>query len=135
VLIAHHGQQVLVRAGHLADHGIKGARLCLGMQGASYFHLFLARHALLWSNDVLSESFYPGPIALQSLDVENCRALLAAFPALALTVTGQVATDAVYGPMIRPMLSRKEAVRAGWASLERVQDTRSRYLPKALQAG
>ncbi|MGO4909168.1 Hint domain-containing protein [Pseudorhodobacter sp. W20_MBD10_FR17] len=124
VLIAHRGQQVLVRAGHLADHGIKGARQCLGMQRASYYHLFLARHALLWSNGVLSESFYPGPIALQSLGAESCRALILAYPALAPAMTGQAATCAVYGPPARLILPRKDAGRAGWAGVTQLQSVR-----------
>lgn len=120
VLITHQGQQVFVRAGHLADHGIKGARQCRGARSTSYYHLFLANHALLWSNGVLSESFYPGPMALQSLEPASCFALLLAFPALAGRFVGQVGSHAVYGPPARPVLARRDVMSAGWTGISQI---------------
>lgn len=124
VLIQHDGQQVFVRAGHLADHGAKGVRQCKGARGATYYHVFLANHALLWTNGLLTESFYPGPIALQSLAPESCRTLLVAFPKLAAMLFSLHDCTTIYGSTARLILPRKSASNAVWAGLTQA-DTNS----------
>lgn len=67
------------------------ARDCVDGSGVSqpedtraveYFHFMLARHALVWANGMLAESFYPGPIARQSLDPLALGRLIKLYPEL-----------------------------------------------------
>lgn len=59
---------ILVRAKHLAQFGLFGARRLNGNPRHVRFHHFmLPRHALVRADDVWCESFWPGPLALASL--------------------------------------------------------------------
>lgn len=53
-----------------------------GRRAVEYFHFMLDGHALVWANGLLAESFYPGPIARQSLDPMARTRLLALYPDL-----------------------------------------------------
>ena len=56
----------LIRARHLADWG-QGARVARGIGAVTYHHLLLPRHALIRAEGALTESFYPGRMALAAL--------------------------------------------------------------------
>ena len=66
--------EVLVTAKDLVD----GQHITIDAQRASvtYFHMLLPRHAVLWANNVETESFHPASGALQSLqDSDRVRLL------------------------------------------------------------
>jgi hypothetical protein len=47
-----------------------------------YFHFMFDKHALVWANGLLSESFFPGPIARRSLDPISRARLVSIYPSL-----------------------------------------------------
>lgn len=53
------------------------------VKAVEYFHFMFNRHALVWANGMLAESFYPGPVARQSLDAIAHARLTALYPELA----------------------------------------------------
>ncbi len=46
------------------------------LNDVTYYHILLPQHAILWANGAATESFYPGPEALKSLDPEQLDGLL-----------------------------------------------------------
>ncbi|WP_299648204.1 Hint domain-containing protein [uncultured Tateyamaria sp.] len=54
-----------------------------GQKAVEYFHFMFDAHALVWANGMLAESFYPGPVARQSLDPMARGRLVALYPKLA----------------------------------------------------
>ncbi|EAR50584.1 type I secretion target repeat protein [Oceanicola granulosus HTCC2516] len=79
---------------------LPGARILRGRRRVTYVHLLLARHAVLCAEGALTESFFPGPMALAALS-DKARAQV-------FRLTG-----GEYGPLARPQVSRREA--EGWA--------------------
>ena len=73
----------LVRAAHLARMAGGRARVMQGRRGVTYVHLLFDAHQIVWSNDLPSESFYPGPQALAMLHPPELREVLQLFPDLA----------------------------------------------------
>lgn len=70
--------------------------------GAVYYSLVFDQHELLFANDTVVESFYPGPIGVAGLSMFDQLRLKTLFPRLANGVrTG-------YGPLVRPDLKRRE---------------------------
>ena len=53
-----------------------------GQRAVEYFHFMVDEHALVWANGMLAESFYPGPVARQSLDPVARGRLLQLYPDL-----------------------------------------------------
>lgn len=70
--------KVLVAAKALL--GRPGIRMLQGRRQVEYLHLLFDRHQVIWSNDLPSESFYPGRMALIGLDAETRREVLEIFP-------------------------------------------------------
>jgi len=66
------GSAVFVRARHLAEE-TRLASFAKGRTSVAYHHLFFERHEILFSNGRLSESFYPGPMALTLMDPSELR--------------------------------------------------------------
>ena len=61
------GDEMLVRAIHLARlHGGK-ARVARGIRAVTYIHLMFDAHQIVFANGAPTESFYPGPTALAAL--------------------------------------------------------------------
>ncbi len=52
-------------------------------QAVEYHHFMFDTHALVWANGMLAESFYPGPVARQSLDPLARARLISLYPELA----------------------------------------------------
>lgn len=71
--------------------------------GVTYFHIMLDRHALVWSNGLLSESFHPADAGIASLTGAARAELFARFPAL------EARGAAAYGPSCLPTLRGFEA--------------------------
>ncbi|MEM7487779.1 MAG: Hint domain-containing protein [Pseudomonadota bacterium] len=100
------GAEALVRAVHLARASDHGVRMADVTGPVFYVHLLLARHHVLVSNGIASESFYPGPWALSGLDPRDLMDLAVMYPHL-----GRLPPEDAYGPTARPFMSPK-ALRA-----------------------
>lgn len=100
------GQHVYVRAKHLAEE-TRLASFARGRKQVTYVHALLDKHATLISNDIPSESFYPGPMALKMLSVFSRMSLYAEFPQL----IGNPC-EIAYGARAARVLTRKELRKA-----------------------
>jgi len=72
-----------------------------GLEGIEYFHLMFDRHQIISTNGAMTESFQPGPTAMQEVDRPARREILSLFPDLATDAGG-------YGPAARRALSVAE---------------------------
>ncbi|MEI4488416.1 Hint domain-containing protein [Frigidibacter sp. MR17.14] len=106
--IQHPGGARLVRAGHLADHGVPGIRIARGAREVTYCHLLLPRHAIIRAQGVPVETLWPGPVAMAGLGPELRLSLIRAHPRLARAVLGFAPVEPVYGPRALPVLRRRE---------------------------
>ncbi|ESW59590.1 MAG: type I secretion protein, partial [Rhodobacter sp. CACIA14H1] len=114
ILMRLEGEEVLVRAIHLARNGLRGVRVAQGTRQVVYHHILLPEHAVLDAGGLLSESFYPGPTGLEML-AHGQRVEVAA-----LLATGYVAKPGhqaqtlaeIYGPTVRRVLTGKEVATA-----------------------
>jgi hypothetical protein len=98
----------LIRARHLAEAG-RMARVARGVRQVSYHHLLLPKHAMVWAEAALVESFYPGKMAVAGLSREArislCRVIVDLY-----AMTGAAALDARYGPRCQAVLTRRQAL-------------------------
>lgn len=92
--------EVLVPAKALT--GLPGIRWLNGTRRVEYYALMLANHAVICAEGADVESFYPGPVALQSLNEQARDGLFARFPDLA-------SDPASYGPLSRTSLTFRKA--------------------------
>ncbi|SIO45476.1 Hint domain-containing protein [Octadecabacter temperatus] len=110
------GANIYVWAKHLPLE-TRLALFARGLRRITYVHVLLDQHATLISNDIPSESFYPGPVALQMLPILNRLKLYAVIPDLL-----DCPVEQAYGSRAEPVLSRKEmreiAKVGGLASLD-----------------
>lgn len=82
--------------------GLPGVRLMQGKRQVTYHHLMFARHEIVVSNGLASESFYPGPTAMKMLSAGQRAEVLAIWPDLGDDPT------AAYGPTARRSLTVSE---------------------------
>jgi Ca2+-binding RTX toxin-like protein len=73
------GDEVLVRATHLARLRGGKARVAEGRKSVTYIHLMFEAHQIIFANGAPSESFYPGPQALNMLHGAAARDLKSLF--------------------------------------------------------
>ncbi|MEO8244451.1 MAG: Hint domain-containing protein [bacterium] len=113
VVSPQHGMQVegpggarLIRARHLALLGL-GARVARGIREISYHHLLLPEHSLILAEGRVSESFYPGRMALAALSTAERVAVARSI----MTVRGGGSGDLaqIYGPRCLALLTLREA--------------------------
>jgi hypothetical protein len=78
-----------------------------GAKAVTYYHVMLARHAIIQANGALYESFYPGPTALNMLNWRQNSELIALFLGLRRW------SEAGYGGMARRCLTRRRTERLG----------------------
>lgn len=116
VLMLLDGDEVLVRAVHLARHGYRGCRVAEGARRITYHHILLPEHAVLDADGLAAESLYPGRHAVAPLDrkarVEIAAAVLALHRTGKEEVVGLADLARIYGPTARPVLSGTEVARA-----------------------
>lgn len=102
------GRGALIRARHLVDAGLPGARIARGVTQVDYHHILLDRHAIVWAGGARMESLYPGAQALLALPwaqrLHIASLIRGAHPALAQITLNDL--PAAYGPRIYPLLSR-----------------------------
>jgi len=83
--------------------GLAGVRVMAGKKEAEYFHLLMAQHEILIAQGVETESFYPGPTALQMMSAGQRASLLAVVPTL------RDDPENGYGPTARKKITRRQA--------------------------
>ena len=101
---------VLVPASGLTS--LPGIRQMKGKRRIAYYHILLERHAILKAEGLASESFYPGPTAMQMLRPDQRQDIERHFPTL------QDQGVSAYGPTVRLCLTFTEtrALAAGMKS-------------------
>ena len=93
------GEEQFLRATLMPALPWSGVRQARGTRQVTYVHLMTPRHEVIFAEGVATETFFPGPQALQSLSAEDRRELLHLFPEL--RVQG-------YGALARADLARKD---------------------------
>ncbi|WP_417522778.1 Hint domain-containing protein [Marinovum sp.] len=108
------GSDHLVRAIHLTDTA-KGVRIARGKREVTYVHLLFARHEVVFAEGIPSESFYPGPNALNVMSPYARAELFRHIPGLAgqASLPDRSRVEAVYGPTARPFAKRAEIAGLG----------------------
>ncbi|WP_434620089.1 Hint domain-containing protein [Tabrizicola sp. M-4] len=110
VLATVDGQEMLVRAKHLAELGDTRFRIAKGRKEVGYHHLLLDRHALIFANGMATETLYPGPMAVAALGPIVAAEIARAFPLLAPVLAGTADAAELYGPTVRPVAKRRQIV-------------------------
>jgi hypothetical protein len=96
------GKRFYTRAKHLAEE-TPLASFARGPKRVTYVHVLLDHHATLSSNDIPSESFYPGMLAQESLPATSRKELHSVLPGLI-----RKSVEEVYGPRVSQVIDRKE---------------------------
>ena len=99
------------RAKHLVGH-TSGVRLARGKKSVTYIHLMFESHEVIFAENVASESFYPGPMALEQMTPQDRLAFSQVLPGLSLGF-GKVTREQVgrvYGATARKFLSKKSVI-------------------------
>ena len=117
VLAEVDGQEMLVRAKHLAETGDVRFRIAKGRREVGYHHLLLKRHGIVFAQGMAAETMYPGPMAVAALGPKVAREIAEAFPLLAPVLAGIVEAEVLYGPTVRPVAKRKMIFRAHAADM------------------
>ena len=99
---AAQNRPVFVRAKHLALE-TPMATIVHTLRQLTYVHILLDQHASLISNDIPSESFYPGQIALRTMSMFDRLRLCVLLPRLM-----QDPVELAYGPRAAPLLRKPE---------------------------
>ena len=99
------GQDHLVRAKHLVDAPKSRVRVARGKRRVTYVHLLFDRHEVIFAENVMAESLYPGLQAFQTLGGAAMSDLLTHLPS-----TDPANPAASFGATVRPFLKRKEAL-------------------------
>ncbi|SEN33648.1 Hint domain-containing protein [Loktanella fryxellensis] len=113
ILLRHDGEERFFRATHLARMAGGGVRVAHGVRRVSYVHILFERHQIVLSNGIWTESFYPGPQAMASIDAAARRELLTLFPALSQGVAAAIglpARDILRRLCLPPTLHALQAV-------------------------
>ena len=79
---ARGGDERLVRAKHLAELQGGAARRMNGCRSVTYIHLLFEGHQLIQADGCWSESLYPGPVALGTMEQKARDEVLELFPEL-----------------------------------------------------
>lgn len=90
---------------------LKGIRIMNGRSFISYHHVLLPQHSVITAEGVLTESFFPGPMAMATLSEIQREQIYAFFPGLRHDL------QSGYGSLARPALSVQEAKQ--WARKQR----------------
>ncbi|MCB1335939.1 MAG: Hint domain-containing protein [Maritimibacter sp.] len=118
LLLATDAGPRLVRARHVAEVlGGGYGRIDRKVFGVTYVHVMFDRHELVFAEGAVTESFYPGPMALRGVDRAALGELLALFPELAETWAGVRPASASYDRPALGYLDRGAAqvALAAWA--------------------
>lgn len=113
VLAEVDGQEMLVRAKHLAEMGDPRFRIAKGRREVGYHHILLERHGIVFAQGMATETMYPGPMAVAALGPVVAAEIGRAFPLLVPVLAGIAEAAELYGPTARPVAKRKMLFQAG----------------------
>ncbi|WP_171180653.1 Hint domain-containing protein [Ruegeria sp. HKCCD8929] len=112
LIAGDHASDHLIRAKHAAEiFGGKFARVDTSRESVTYIHIMFDRHELIYAEGAISESFYPGPMALRSLEDPALDELLCLFPELRSVAFEKGCPSEQYGSPAREYLLRRQARR------------------------
>ncbi|MFN3663771.1 Hint domain-containing protein [Yoonia sp.] len=97
-------EEVLVAAKHLLE--IDGIARCDDLAHVSYYHFLLDEHHIVWANGAMSESLFPGPVALENVGPAARAEILALFPHLAHDESHKPARPLIKGRLGRQLATR-----------------------------
>jgi len=100
------GADHLARATHLAET-TKGVRILDGKQNVTYIHLMFEAHQVIFSENIPSESFYPGQMALKMMDRTARAEVLAMLPKLGVAQTKDDVAH-IFGAQARRFLAKRD---------------------------
>lgn len=102
----------LIRARHLAEAGLKGARVARGVKEVRYHHILLGHHAIIWAHGAAVESMYPGKQALLALPLTQRLQIAAAIRNTGRADVAKVVNlddlSVAYGSRIYPLLRLRD---------------------------
>ena len=93
------GEEMFLRATLMPELPWSGVRQARGTRQVTYVHLMTPRHEVIFAEGVATETFFPGPQALQSLSAEDRLELAHLFPELG---------SRGYGALARADLARRD---------------------------
>jgi hypothetical protein len=108
VLVDLDGQEMLVRAKHLAELDDPRFRIAKGKKEVGYHHILLGQHGIVYANGMATETLYPGPMAVAALGPEVAAEIGRAVPILAPVMAGLIEAVELYGPTARPVAKRRQ---------------------------
>lgn len=85
--------------------GYRGVQVDTSSPKVRYYHVLLSRHCILTAEGLLSESFFPGPVALRSLSLGNRVQVMTLFPNLRKDPVGG------QGSLCRRALTKRQAIK------------------------
>lgn len=97
----------LARAKHLVAV-MPGVRICNGKREITYIHLMFDAHQIIFAENIPSESFYPGPMALTAVTSSALSELKGFFPELNSEFPTRDKVTQTYGDTARTFLRKKE---------------------------
>ncbi len=106
-LLVGRGGDRLVRAKHLVKN-MPGVRIAHGKRAVTYIHLLFDAHQIVLSESTPSESFYPGPMALQMMNAAPRKELIELFPALSGAINDKQKVVGIYGHTSREFAPKKQ---------------------------
>lgn len=99
------GTDHLARATHLATT-TQGIRIANGKKKITYVHLMFDAHQLIFAENIPSESFYPGPMALKMMKASARKEVFAILPEL-MNGVDKSSTLFAYGPTVREFIHKR----------------------------
>lgn len=105
LLVGRNGDH-LARAKHLAQKA-PGVRVAHGKRRVTYIHLMFDAHQIVFSENALSECFYPGPVALGIMETGPRDEVFGLFPELSAARDDKLKVSHVYGSTSREFAAKK----------------------------
>ena len=108
------GTDNLARAIHMTKR--QGIRVAHGKRQDTYLHVMFDQHQIIFAEQIPSESFYPGPMALQMMCDAARDEVFTLFPSLPTGGQNKLEVIATYGQTARAFLPKREILSAGLAT-------------------
>ncbi len=99
------------RAKHLAEC-TQGVRIAYGKKHVTYIHIMFENHQVIFAENVPSESFYPGPMAVKAMQPNDRSAFSYALPRLGVGDVTREQVVNVYGQSARTFMGRNALLKA-----------------------
>lgn len=102
------GGEKLARAKHLVERE-QHVRIANGKRAVTYIHLMFDAHEIIFAENVASESFFPGSMALHMMGYDARREVVGLFPQLR-NVTDKSTATLAYGMLAREFAARRNLI-------------------------